>query len=139
MADYRMLPHTADVMIMVEGASIDDLFKRAGESLASIVLDRRRIRKRSKEQVVLTGLGPEELLFHFLRWIHFLIFVENFPVRSAEGKIDTAGNTFRAVAWGEPYEEARHIFKTEVKAVTYHNLRIERKGKGYRATFILDV
>jgi SHS2 domain-containing protein len=139
MADYRMLPHTADIMIMVEGASLDDLFKRAGESLSSIVLDRRRIRKRSKEQAVLTGSGSEELLFHFLRWIHFLIFAENFLVRRAEGKIDTAGNTCRAVAWGESYEEGRHIFKTEVKAVTYHNLRIERRGEGYRAIFILDV
>ncbi|NIS75459.1 MAG: hypothetical protein GTO08_09305 [Deltaproteobacteria bacterium] len=139
MADYRMLPHTADIMIMVEGASLDDLFKRAGESLASIVLDRRRIRKRSKQQAVLKGSGPEELLFHFLRWIHFLIFAENFLVRRAEGKIDTAGNTFRAVAWGESFEEGRHIFKTEVKAVTYHNLRIERRGEGYRAIFIIDV
>lgn len=139
MVHYRVLPHTADVMIMVDGRSYEELFKRAGESLSSIVVDRRGVRERREEKVVLDGSGIEELLFNFLRWIHYLIHAENFLIRTAGGTINRGLTKFTARAGGETYDERRHVFKTEVKAVTLHNFKVEKRGTGYRATYVLDV
>jgi SHS2 domain-containing protein len=139
MAHYKVLPHTADLMILVKGESLEELFAWSGESLVSMIVDRRRIRKRYKKETVITGSGIEELLFNFLRWIHFLIYVEDFLVRSISGKLEEEKCVFSAAAWGEDFHEGRHAVKSEVKAVTFHDLRVEKKGKGYYATFVLDV
>ncbi len=139
MTQYKVLPHTADLRILVEGASLEELFDRAGESLVSIVVDRRRIRKGRKKEALIEGEGIEDLFFNFLRWVHFQIFGEGFLIRSISGRLERGERIYRLKAWGESFHEGRHVLKSEVKAVTYHDLRVEKRKEGYAATFILDV
>jgi SHS2 domain-containing protein len=40
---------------------------------------------------------------------------------------------------GEPYDEQRHAFESEVKAVTYHQLEVRHDGEGWRGRVILDL
>ena len=40
---------------------------------------------------------------------------------------------------GEPYAPARHDVRTEVKAVTYHQLSVTRQAGGWVARVILDL
>jgi len=42
-------------------------------------------------------------------------------------------------AWGEPLDLARHGFKTEVKAVTYHELALTEIPGGIRAHVVVDI
>jgi SHS2 domain-containing protein len=44
-----------------------------------------------------------------------------------------------AIISGEPYDPARHSIKTEIKAVTFHNLTIKKTKPGYTAEVIFDV
>jgi SHS2 domain-containing protein len=41
-------------------------------------------------------------------------------------------------AW-EPYEAARHPLRTELKAVTWHQLRVTRENDAWTARVIFDV
>jgi SHS2 domain-containing protein len=45
----------------------------------------------------------------------------------------------RAAAWGEPVDPARHELDHEVKAITYHGLKLERDGDGWLAEVIVDI
>ena len=36
-------------------------------------------------------------------------------------------------AWGEPLDPARHALDHEVKAITYHGLRVEQTADGWLA------
>ncbi|NIO16772.1 MAG: hypothetical protein GTN70_07210 [Deltaproteobacteria bacterium] len=139
MAGYKVLPHTADLKILIEAASLEELFARAGESLVSIIVDRRRVRKAGKKEAFVEGAGIEDLFFNFLRWVHFQFYGEGFLIRSINGKLERGECIYRPEAWGEPFHEGRHVLKTEIKAVTYHDLRVEKSAEGYMATFILDV
>jgi SHS2 domain-containing protein len=40
---------------------------------------------------------------------------------------------------GEPYNRKKHSIKTEIKAVTYSGLTVERVKAGWRARVIFDV
>jgi SHS2 domain-containing protein len=40
---------------------------------------------------------------------------------------------------GEPFDAARHRILREVKAVTYHDVKVERDGEGLTARLILDI
>jgi SHS2 domain-containing protein len=39
----------------------------------------------------------------------------------------------------EPYNPERHLIKTEIKAVTYHQLAVEKTKAGWKARVIFDV
>lgn len=47
--------------------------------------------------------------------------------------------SYRAEAFGEPIDEARHEPRSLVKAATYHRLSVRSAGKGLEARVILDV
>ena len=40
---------------------------------------------------------------------------------------------------GEPFDSARHSIKTEIKAVTYHEVEVRETEKGLKARLIFDV
>jgi SHS2 domain-containing protein len=42
-------------------------------------------------------------------------------------------------AWGEPLDRARHNMEHEVKAITYHGLRVEKIGEEWEAEVIVDI
>ena len=44
-----------------------------------------------------------------------------------------------ATAWGEPLDPARHVLSHEVKAITYHELKVERTADGWLAEVIVDI
>ena len=55
-------------------------------------------------------------------------------------EIDSVGEDgLKAVVKGEPFQEGVHVIKTEVKAVTYHQIEVRRQNRGWRARVILDL
>jgi SHS2 domain-containing protein len=77
------------------------------------------------------------LLHDFLHALLLLAQVDGFLVEGVEVTIDEGA--LRAVVEGERFDPARHRLHGEVKAVTWHDLSVERCGDGWRARVILDV
>jgi SHS2 domain-containing protein len=50
-----------------------------------------------------------------------------------------AEGSFSARGLGERFDPAVHSIETEIKAATYHGLRLERKDGGWTARMIFDV
>ena len=44
-----------------------------------------------------------------------------------------------AFLWGEPYDATRHELSHEVKAITYHELKVEQTPDGWLAEVIVDI
>lgn len=44
-----------------------------------------------------------------------------------------------ATAWAEPVDPKRHELDMEIKAITYHGLKVERDGDGWLAEVIVDI
>ena len=44
-----------------------------------------------------------------------------------------------ATVWGEPLDRDRHVLDHEVKALTYHGLRVEQADGGWLAEIIVDI
>jgi len=45
----------------------------------------------------------------------------------------------KAKVRGEKLDLSRHTLKTEIKAVTYHQLEVKKTAKGWEAQIIFDV
>ena len=54
-------------------------------------------------------------------------------------RVDRSRLRARGVAWGEPIDRGRHLLRHEVKAVTYHQLKIVRGRSAWRARIVFDI
>jgi SHS2 domain-containing protein len=137
---YRYLPHTADVLVAVQGATLKRLFENAGAALFDLITDRTIVRPREAIKVAAAGLDRENLLVRFLSELLYLQDTRGWRFRFCRvTSLDREAFTVRAMAHGEPFDPERHPRRGEVKAITYHQVRIVRRAGVWRVRLVLDV
>jgi SHS2 domain-containing protein len=135
---YRHLDHTADLCIRVEETSLKALFRTAGLAMMDQIVDRGCLSPEGRTETEASGSDREDLLFHWLRELLWLWNGEGKLVRDIS--VETFGDTrLRAVLDWQPYDARRHRLKREIKAVTYHGLRVQRQGLLWSAQIVFDV
>jgi SHS2 domain-containing protein len=137
---YEFFEHTADLGLRASGRDLPDLFANAALGLMAAVVDPATVRPGGiRDRIRAEGPDRETLLVNWLNQVLFLFSVQRmvfcrFQVRSFS---DTA---IEAEGEGELLDPLRHGVLREVKAVTLHDLGVERAPDGtWRAKAILDV
>jgi SHS2 domain-containing protein len=135
---YETFDHTADLGLRMRGPDLDQLFAEAARALFStIVEDLNTIEPRQKIDVHLTADECEYLLFDWLKELLFHFDSEHLLFGRFEVHVGSDG--LRGTAWGEPLDRSRHALEHEVKAITYHGLRVEQTDDGWLAEVIVDI
>ena len=134
----REIPHTGDVGFEVEAPTRDGCFERAALALADVMADTTTVVTRERRQLRVAGDDAESQLHDLLHGILLLGQVDGFLISAVE-VCATDARAMRASVVGEPYDPARHRLRGEVKAITWHELAVERTDVGWRARVILDV
>jgi SHS2 domain-containing protein len=135
---YELFGHTADLGLRIRAADLDTLFGEAAQALFSaIVEDLDSVRPSQRIEVTLQGKDREYLLFDWLRELLYHLDAERLLFGKFEVHMRDDGLT--ASAWGEPIDPSRHNLEHEVKAITYHGLRVEKIGAGWEAEVIVDI
>jgi SHS2 domain-containing protein len=135
---YELFEHTADLGLRVRAGDLDTLFAEAAACLFSAVLeDIGSVRPEQKVTVELTGTDREFLLFDWLRDLLLRFDADHMVFGKFEVRVRPDGLT--GTARGEPLDPARHLLAHEVKAVTYHELKVARDGDGWLAEVIVDI
>jgi len=139
---YRFRDHTADVAFEAWGGSLEEVFASSAAALIRTMAGpSSRIRRRESRSV---EIGPAELdmlLWEFLQEIIFL--KDSQRLFLLPGKLEIAreeeGYRLSGSLIGELIDPDRHAHGPDVKAVTLHQFRLERRGEGWFAFVILDV
>jgi SHS2 domain-containing protein/predicted Zn-ribbon and HTH transcriptional regulator len=132
------LNHTADAGIIVRADDLASLFSRAAWGMFSLLTDVARVEPRNSEVVRLEGGDREGLLVQWLSELNF----RHVTRRELYSRFDVREVNERLVdaqVWGEPIDATRHTVYTEIKAVTFHGLRVEQSTEGWRAQIIFDL
>jgi len=138
MKRFEILDHTADIGIIVYGEDLKALFENAGKAFFHLITDLRKVRHRTERKIVVKGESLDRLIVDWLSELLYLHDVENLLFKEFE--VESVGEDgLKAIAKGEPFQEGVHAIKTEVKAVTYHQLEVRKKNGGWRAQVILDL
>ncbi len=136
--DYEILEHTADVCIRVYGKSLDELFENSARAMMDLITDREKIKPSQEIEIEVDGETIEELLVHWLQEILYLHEVSKIVFKdfrlSLIGKTHAKGN-----ALGEKIDMDRHELLFDIKAVTYHNLKIEPVNDRLKVDIVFDV
>ena len=136
---FEHFDHTADLGLRVRAATLEELLVDAGRGLlAMIVANPEAVRPLHTKTIALAASEPAYLLFD---WLSELLFVfESEKLLLSDFEIQLQGDTgLVAVCRGEPMEQPRHIMDHEVKAITYHGLRVEQHDGMWFAEVIVDI
>lgn len=135
---HETFDHTADLGLRIRAADLDTLFVEAAQALfGAVVEDLVTVRPLQKVDVRLQSDKIEYLLFDWLRELLYHFDAEHLLFGTFEVQVREDGLT--ASAWGEPLDRSRHNMEHEVKAITYHGLRVEKVGAEWEAEVIVDI
>ncbi len=138
MERFRILEHTADVGFEAFGETRQEVFANAARALFHLIVDLETIAPRQEASLSVQGSDPAALLVNWLSELLYLHDAEgwvfsDFAVHSIEEK------SLAATARGERFDSGRHQAKMMVKAITYHQLSLERTPEGWRAQVYVDI
>ncbi|HEV2165900.1 MAG TPA: archease [Thermoplasmata archaeon] len=135
---HGSFPTTADVGIWANAPTPSGLFEGLGLALFGVMTDLRKVRPVETRNVDASGGDLASLVVAYLTELLLLEQADGFVGRRIEartlGKPPTA---VLATVLGERLDEARHVRRKEVKAVTLHRLSVELDPPSARA--ILDI
>lgn len=135
---YETFDHTADLGLRIRAADLDTLFVEAAQALfATVVEDLATVRPLQRIDMEIQGKEIDFLLFDWLRELLYHFDAEHLLFGKFEVHVRKDGLT--ASAWGEPLDRSRHNMEHEVKAITYHGLRVEEIADGWQAEVIVDI
>ncbi|MGE0760422.1 MAG: archease [Pirellulaceae bacterium] len=135
---YEIFEHTADLGLRIRAATREALFVEAARAFFSVlVADLAQVRPLRERRIQLAGSEFDLLLFD---WLNELLFVfETEDLLLSEFELTLQPDGLEAVCRGEPLDHERHLLEHEVKAVTYHELRVECQDGTWLAEVILDI
>jgi SHS2 domain-containing protein len=135
---HETFDHTADLGLRIRAADLNTLFAEAAEALnLTLVDDPASVLPTQQREINLTGSDREYLLFDWLKELLYLFDAEHFL--GSRFVVEVGPDGLMGTVWGEPLDRSRHELCHEVKAITYHGLRVEQTADGWLAEVIVDI
>ena len=136
---YRNLEHMTDAFIEVSGQTLEEAFETAGIAVVDTILDVKSIEKKNDRNIEVSAVDLNGLLYNWLEEIIILTITDGFAAQEFKVKITKEDKYFlTATVRGEPIDFAKHHFKLEIKAPTYHLMEIKQE-KPIVMRFLLDL
>lgn len=135
---YEIRDHTADVALYVWGDTLEGLFRSAAEGFYAVIGELQGAGPTSPTEIILTHGDCTDLLGDFLSELLFVF--ESSRSRVTDIRFEELRDSrLHATGQLQPLDLQRSRLDCEVKAVTRHNLAIERTDAGFETTIILDL
>jgi SHS2 domain-containing protein len=135
---YEVFEHTADLGLRIRAGDLKGLFEEAARALFSvIVVNFDDVRPVDEMTFEVEGARRDDLLRDWLAELLYAFHTRHLLLAQFDVDLDSAGLT--ATARGEPVDPVRHQIDAELKAVTYHGLKVEQQQEGWLAEVIVDV
>lgn len=140
-ANYKLFEHEADVGIRGYGASVEEAFENGAKAMFSIMVDLEKVDANKDVEV---KCEAEDLEGLFVEWLNQLL-----AKKDIEGMMYSKFNVtirrrddshnLKGFALGEELNHGKHGVKTEVKAATYHMLKVAQEDGLFIAQCVVDV
>ena len=137
--NYEIIEHTADLALRVNSKDLAGLFRNTALALFKISAKKKSSVKGLKKETLPVMQKADTLDELFINWLNELL-----SLSSAKGLVFT---DFRIIRIGEKEIEAFAVgedaggfgLDKEIKAATYHGLKLKNSAEGWQAEVILDV
>jgi len=129
---------TADLTVDAWGETLDEAFESAALATFNAMTPLEGVEKRETRTFNVEGGDLGGLLFNFLDELLYIHEVELIVFSGFDVDLDEKEIKLTVVCHGEPFDLDRHSQGIAIKAVTFHNMRIEKKGDTWTIRVVLD-
>lgn len=138
--DFQYLEHTADAEFIAYGHTVDEAFVNAARAMAGLVIDPAKVKPEVEKSVELPGDALDTLLYDWLSELLYIFEVDHIVYSRFQVHVTPheGGYTLEARVWGESVSRHPDI-SMHIKAVTFHDLRFEKRDNIYEAQVLLDI
>jgi len=138
---FEYLEHTADIAIRLRAPDLPGILKAATLALRDIFAGPARAGRGEAVGVSLEAEDGEALLIDYLNELIFLFDTRRFlPASLDVTRLVSNGLTrLEGTVSGETFDPACHVLKTEVKAATFHAIRIRRCAGELEVDVVFDL
>ncbi len=136
--NYEIIEHTADIGLRVKAGNPKGLFRNAAAAMFQVMAEPKGRAVKAAEELFVK-LNAENLEELFVNWLNELLSLSAAKeLIFSDFKINTLeDNRLEAVVIGRPQKDFR--INSEIKAATYHELKVEETASGWVAEVIFDV
>ncbi len=142
MKPYTEIDHTADTALEIYGNTLEQLFKNAAKGFYYLVSVPDKIHPNDYRELNLQENSLEDLLISFLNELNYYLMVHSSVFSKFEHfYLKQEKETWKLYCKGKlALLEAEAVANMqEIKAVTYHQIRIEKKDQIYFTQIIFDI
>ena len=131
--------HTADIGIEIQSPTLSEAFEEVSLSFSEIVTGGNLPKSDISKKVNLESDNLDSLLVDFMSYLIFLFDTNLFISGSAALQISKKHNfSLDGILVGETYNQDKHGYGVEIKAISYHLLLVE-EGPPAHLRVILDL
>ncbi len=136
---FEFFEHTADIGARIYGGTLEELFRNAAAALFEAFGALQKSGTASQRSVELKAGSLEDLLHDWLSELLYEVEASHVLYDDFEF-LHLNSQGLKATLHGATIDFARSQTTEEIKAVTYHQLRVEQlPNRTWRATVIFDV
>jgi SHS2 domain-containing protein len=139
---YEYLEHTADAKFRAYGKTLEEVFENAALAMFNVMIDTKKVLVETSLEISLESSELDTLLVDWLSELLFLFEVEETifgEFRVGEIREEGGKYSLKALASGAKWDLEIHLFETEIKAVTYNQLELEKTPEGWAAQVVVDL
>ena len=133
---FKFLEHTADAKFQAFGKNLEETFVNAALALTKLMTDS-KVKTKITKKIKVSGNDNKALLYNFLEELLFLLDTKNFLLSKIK-EIKIKNNTLTAVLIGDNNLKSYEI-KTNIKAITYHEMFIKQENNKFALQVVLDI
>jgi SHS2 domain-containing protein len=135
---WREFDHTGDTGIDLEARSRGELFAHGAIALARLMVAPRGVRALESRRVEARADSDADLMHDLLAAALNLFLADAFIWRDAR-VLEARADLIALELGGEYFDPRRHHLLTEIKAVTYHELKVGHAGARWTARIVFDI
>lgn len=134
---YEFIDHTADIGLKVTAPSLPELFSSAGQGFTKFLIDG-EIANQETVDILLSADSVADLFHDWLAELNYFASVHHKIFCSFHFR-EITETTLKAVCSGENFDPNRHVYHTEVKAITYHQISVKYNDNQWHAQIFFDL
>lgn len=138
---FELFEHKADIGVRGTGKSREEAFAECAKAMFSFIADLNRIEAKQWTQLKIEANDLETLLVNFLNELLYLKDVNETLYSQFTVYITEQGGKFalKGKAGGEKIDKKKHALKADVKAASFHQLKVAKEKGKWVAQCVVDV
>jgi SHS2 domain-containing protein len=140
-AGFRYIDHVSDAMVEAYGRTLGEAFSHSARALVNLVCNVSKVDPDKIVTIETTGFDRKSLLYNWLEKVLLVLLIDNIILAKFEVKIKRHKDKYYlfSTCKGDDFLRQKHEYKVEVKAITYHGMKITNKKGKVIIRFLVDL